>query len=413
MEKSQKSVITRILMTFAIVFTITLAGGISAKAALSAPTGLAQSGASKDSVSITYNEVAGAEEYAIQIANNASFTNAVTGTTTSRSPYIDSADGLTIAPGSSYWVRVAAIDSNGAAGAWSSALEVVTKPGSAPTNLVHTGSTTNSITLQWSAVEGANCYEVAYCESGSSDFVNVETTTNSVTLSGLSKNAEYYVDVTAARKSSSGAVAENTTGTYIGSVPVTPSKASVKLGYHSGKSVRLDWNEICCEDGYEVQLYTAYKNKDSKIKTYKKETYSNYAYISNSKLKKSNFYKLRVRTYCKDSSGKKYYSKWSSFVYTCDQPDVKRMESTANGLHTTWEKVNGTDRYVVYVSTKQKSGYKKSGTTKNNSITVTKYGKSKLQSGKRYYVYVVPQVKAGGKWYSCKASWCWSQIYSR
>lgn len=400
-------------MTFAIVFTITLVGGISAKAALSAPTGLKQDGASKSSFSIVYDGVAGAEEYAVQVATDASFANAVTGTVSSRTAYISSTGSLTIAPGSSYYVRVAAIDSSGTPGAWSSALEVVTRPGSEPTNLVHTKSTTSSITLQWNPVEGANCYEIAYCKSGSDDFVEVETSTNSVTLSGLSKNTEYYVAVAAARKSSSGAIAVETTGAYIGSVPVTPSKATAKIGYHSGKNVRLNWNEIDCADGYEVQLYTAYNKKASKIKTYKKETYSNYAYISNSKLNKPYFYKLRVRTYSKDSNGKKYYSSWSSFVYTCDQPEIKKMYTSGNGLYTTWEKAKGADRYVVYVSTKQKSGYKKLGTTKSNSITVTKCGKSKLKSGKRYYVYVVPQIKAGGKWYTGDAAYCWSQVYGR
>lgn len=52
------------------------------------------------------------------------------------------------------------------------------------------------------------------------------------------------------------------------------------------------------------------------------------------------------------------------------------------------------------MSTKKDSGYKKVATTGNTSKVITKIGKSKLKSGKTYYVRVVAQNKVGKKYYS-------------
>ena len=78
------------------------------------------------------------------------------------------------------------------------------------------------------------------------------------------------------------------------------------------------------------------------------------------------------------------------------------------------DKINGADRYVVYVSTKKDSGYKKFQTTGKNSTTITKYGKNKLKSGKTYYFYVVAQKKVDNKYQSGTAGNAtkrWSMTY--
>ena len=41
------------------------------------------------------------------------------------------------------------------------------------------------------------------------------------------------------------------------------------------------------------------------------------------------------------------------------------------GIKVNWDKIKGADRYVVYVSTKKDSGYKKFQTTGKNSTTIT------------------------------------------
>lgn len=417
MEKNQKSIITKILMTLALVVTVAVVGGIQTKAAAAAPTGLKQDYDSKTAVGVTWNEVASAEAYAVQISSNSSFTDGITGGTYSNSCTIWNDDWSAIAAGKSYYVRVASIDSTGNIGAYSAPIEVATRPATATKSIKHTKSTTSSVTLNWSAVSGANTYRVYYSKLGSSSeksvVVNGKT---SVTLKGLSKNSEYLVYVYAGRKTAAGYTAYESSGKYKSAIPVTPQKtASVKVRgyYESSGELSLQWKDARCVDGYEVQLYTAYKNKDTKVKSFTKKTTSYYATIKNSNLKKHNFYKVRVRTYCLDSNGKKYYGGWSSWIYTCQQPDVKKMQSTSKGLKVSWDKIKGADRYVIYVSTKQKSGYKKYATTKSTSKVITKCGSSKLKSGKKYYVYVVAQNKVGKKYYSGESNYCWYTTYRK
>ena len=57
--------------------------------------------------------------------------------------------------------------------------------------------------------------------------------------------------------------------------------------------------------------------------------------------------------------------------------------------------MTGATSYTVYVSNKEKSGYKKVGTynSKKTSVTIKKYGKAALKSGKTYYVKVVAEKK--------------------
>lgn len=419
MQMKQRNLLTKTLMTFAIVFVMALVCGTQAKAAtVAAPTGLKQDYDAKSAVGVTWNEVAGAEQYRVQISTNTSFTDGVYTTRYANSCTFYSDDWSAITAGRSYYVRVASVDSLGNLGAFCSPIEVATRPGTATTSLKHTKSTGTSVTLGWNAVSGSNTYKVIYRKSGSSTEKTVDVNgKTSVTLSNLSKNSEYSAYVYAGRKTAAGYTAYEVSGKYLGSVPVTPQKATsfkVTGFYDSLGEIDVSWKSINCADGYQVQVYTAYKKKDTQVgKTITKNTTSNYAYIKNSTFKKNYCFKVRVRTYCKDSNGKKYYSGWSSWLYTAPQPDVKKLQSTSKGLKATWEKIKGADRYVIYISRKQKSGYKKFGTTTSTSKVITKCGNSKLKSGKKYYVYVVAQNKVGKKYYSGEAMYCWGTKYKK
>ena len=101
------------------------------------------------------------------------------------------------------------------------------------------------------------------------------------------------------------------------------------------------------------------KDKDSKIKTV--TTSSAYTYIKTSALKKHNFYKVKVRAYALNSKNEKMYGSWSSWKYVSPQPDVTKIKNNKSkkGIQISWDKIKGANRYVVYVSTKKDSGYKK------------------------------------------------------
>ena len=136
-------------------------------------------------------------------------------------------------------------------------------------------------------------------------------------------------------------------------------------------------------DGYEWEIWTAYQKKDKKVKSATQASDS--AFIKHNSFKKYNFFKMRVRAYCTNGDGKKLAGGWSDWTYFCPQPEIIKLKSTKSGINLKWSTIKGADRYEVYVSTKEKSGFKKCVTTKKTSATVKKIGKSSFKNNKTYY----------------------------
>ena len=78
-----------------------------------------------------------------------------------------------------------------------------------------------------------------------------------------------------------------------------------------------------------------------------------------------------------------------------------------------WSKVKGAKDYTVYVSMKEKSGYKKFKTTKKTGIVLNKYGKSSLKNNRKYYYYVVANKKVGKRTYTSDVLGAWYVTYKK
>lgn len=412
-SKRAKEMFAKSLLTLALAFGLIFVSGTMARAATTttvpaAPgqvTGVKQTDAGTGNVRLEWQALLNnGIRYSVQIYSGTSWIEKED--VSANSAYIS---GLNA--GTSYQVKVVPYvsyrnDNWEQLKVWgkdSAVLEVVTTPNSKPSTIKHTKSTDTSVTVQWSAVPGANTYCVEYIKDGanSSTAKKATATGTSIALKSLSKNSEYTIRVYPGRKTSTGAFVKYSSGyAYLSNVPVKPSKVSgLEVSYYWQyiKQIQVECNKNKAADGYQWQLYTAYKSKDTKVKS--ASSGSNSTYFKSSAIGKHNFYKVRVRCYCTDSNGKKYYSPWTSWKYVCPQPDVK-LKNTSKGMKVSWDKIKGADRYVVYMSTKKDSGYKKVATTGNTSKVITKIGKSKLKSGKTYYVRVVAQNKVGKKYYS-------------
>lgn len=407
-----KSMLIKTLLTLALAFVMILVSGTMTKAATTIPaapgqvTGVKQMDAGTDFVKIQWGALVDKDvKYSVQIYDGSTSTWKERDTTSDTYMYIRKLSAATtykvkIVPYVSYYDDNRNVQR--VLGKESAAIEVVTAPNSMPSSLKHTKSTYTSITVKWSAVQGANTYRVEYKKDGanSNTIKQVYTTKTSIELKKLSKNSEYDIWVYAGRKTSTGSFVEySNSGKSIYDVPVRPAKVSgLEIPYYWQylKEIVVDCDKNAAADGYQWQLYTAYKGKDTKVKSINGGTSVSF---SNSAIGKHNFYKVRVRAYCIDGNNKKYYSPWTSWKYVCPQPGVT-LKSTSKGIKASWDKIKGADRYIVYMSTKQDSGYKKVATTKNASKVITKFGKSKLKSGKTYYFRVVAQNKVGKKYYS-------------
>ncbi|MCI8326906.1 MAG: fibronectin type III domain-containing protein [Lachnospiraceae bacterium] len=422
MKKKKQTKLMFVKAITALVLTVLVfcASGVMTKAA-TAPgqvTGLKQTNASTTWVELEWTaQLMNGVKYSVQIYDNSTGQWVEKDTTSTNSKMV-----MGLTAGTSYRMRVQAYvteNSGKVFGAASSELEVVTLPNTSVESLKHTGSTKDSITLSWAPVPNANTYLVEYkrADVNSTAMQSVKTNQTKITLKKLKLDTEYTVQVSPGRKTSDGKFEKYNHYTSKYYVPVTPSKVKgLEVPYYWQSlgeiKVKCDRNKVA--DGYDWQLYTAYKGKkDKKVKTESKST--DYNYISKSVLKQHNFYKVRVRAYILDDNGKKYFSPWTSWKYTCPQPDVK-LKKASKGIKVSWDKIQGADRYVIYMSTKEKSGYKKVGTAKGTSKVISKLGKQKLKSGKTYWVYVVAQNKDGKKYYSGNAgnaSYRWRIKYKK
>ena len=435
MKKSSKSVWSRFVMTFAAAFLLMLVTTVPVKADSSnmpLVKDIKQTDASTNSVGIIWSCPGSDIRFKIETSEQLS-----TGYTDyNKRPQSSASVTLTkLGAGKVYYVRITPIrytmegigKYTTVTGTTSQPFRVVTAPDSAPASLTHVKSSTDTIKVKWSAVPGADVYQVVYSQSGTANEFTKETTGTSVTLKNLSKDARYTIKVRAGKKYTDG------TGRAWGNyhtkydVPVKSTKVEgIKVsGYYQNLSkISITNKAKACADGYQYQLYTAYKGQDKETKVKSITVNQNNPGSSNqvsasmkiSALKNHNFYKVRVRAYSLNSKNEKIYGVWSSWKYVSPQPDVTSKKHTQKGIKINWDKINGADGYVVYVSTKKDSGYKKFQITGKNSTTITKYGKNKLKSGKTYYFYVVAQKKVDNKYLSGKAGNAtkrWSMTYKK
>ena len=83
---------------------------------------------------------------------------------------------------------------------------------------------------------------------------------------------------------------------------------------------------------------------------------------------------------------------------TATKPEIKKVKAEGKGkVEVAWKKSAGADKYIVYYSTKKKSGYTYGGITTGNKLTI-----KNLTPGKTYYFQVkgVEANAAGGDVYS-------------
>ncbi len=323
--------------------------------------------------------------------------------------------------GTTYYVKVRAyIDSwskpKEYSNSYSNVLECVTSPNSAPSTFEKTGSTTTSISLKWSSVPGANCYKVVYKKSGSNGEKSTVVTGTKTTIKKLSKNSEYTFYVYPMRRTSTKsyiALLSYKYG-YLSGAAVTPSKVTgvyVSNYYKYSSEIDVDYKNIDSAKGYQAELWTAYGKEKRLTKDFGSWLGTN---LKNSQIKKHKFFKVRVRAYVENSKGTKSYGAWSGWKYVSQQPDVLKMKSSKAGITITYDTIDGASRYDIYASTKQKSGYKKIGSTNKTKYLIKSGKKLKLKKGKKYYVYVVPYKKSGSKYYSGEAgnaNLCWYTTY--
>lgn len=282
----------------------------------------------------------------------------------------------------------------------SAAIDVVTSPSGYPT-ATQTKATTKSFSVAITGVTGANYYTVIY-----NNLTVAQGTSNKLTTANtLLPGTGYWIRAYAARRSSSGYIAY---GSYDYEKVKTLANAVPKGSFGvSNAWLNIDSFRFAVSagnidaDGWQWQFTNTKGNK-----VLRNAAGSGF-YASSLK---GTFYKYRVRSYVECGTGKSY-SAWSTFK-TFAIPKSISVKGSKKALRVSIGKVSGSTKLAVYISTKEKSGFKKVKTVsaKKRSLTIKKIGKKKLKKGKTYYIKVVPMAKVGKKTlkaetyavYSCK-----------
>lgn len=259
MKKSSKSVWSRFVMTFAAAFLLMLVTTVPVKADSSVPlvADMKQTDASTTSAGISWSCPGSEVRFKVEMSEQMS-----SGYWTYKESQSSASITLTkLGAGKVYYVRITPFKYNieglnkytKVKGTTSRPLRVVTAPDSTPASLTHVKSSTDTIKVKWSAVPGADVYQVVYSQSGTANEFTKETTGTSVTLKNLSKDARYTIKVRAGKKYTDG------TGRAWGNyhtkydVPVKSTKVEgIKVsGYYQNLSkISITNKAKACADGY-------------------------------------------------------------------------------------------------------------------------------------------------------------------
>lgn len=285
------------------------------------------------------------------------------------------------------------------------ALALALLPGKAyASGFTQTAATKDSATITWEDPNAGNSsyvttgYTVAWGDDHgtTTQSVALPATQKSFTFTGLKPGTKYYAKVTYSYKTTYGSYDDSWLDSdYVASRVVAPTGVKQTKWYYYANSVNFTWNEQEAADRVEYKVCKA-----GSTKTFAKDsfTYTPTSFSVN-KVKNNTMYTVQMRVH--DQWG---WSGWSKKAYLFTQPMVnaKKTKVKGNKMTVIWGKIKGATSYSVYVSTKEKKGYKKVATVKSSksSVTVKKLGKKKFSPKKNYYVYVVANKKVGKTTYT-------------
>lgn len=259
----------------------------------------------------------------------------------------------------------------------------------------------NSITVRWTQVPGAQGYEISRALSPDGEFRLLAVVTKEGIFtykdSGLALGTTYYYKV----RSYATIDGKKVYGAYSAAaqqqcVPAAPKLTAEASGT---TSVKLVWEKVempAGESGYYI--YQVTETGEKKIKTCKNTAVS----YTVKKLVYGASYTYRVCAWFKDANGTVIRGALSDALTTTPAlaaVTVKRVAPSKNGgLEISWKYTKGQeeDEYLIYRSTKKKSGFKKIKTVKRKAGAKSgSYTDKKISVGKKYYYKVICRKKMG------------------
>lgn len=261
-------------------------------------------------------------------------------------------------------------------------ITVITAP-KAPTGLKVNTTTSDSVTIKWTAVSGAAKYAIYKLGSNGKYTRIAIVKTNSYTASGLLANTAVTYKV----KAISVLNGKTYYGAFSSSVTASTGPNKVKnlsVSSVTETSAKLTWSKSTGANGYYIYIY----NETTKSYDYVGKSTTTTCTLKNLTAGSSGKYIVKpYRTYNKT----KYKGTQSSSVTVKTLPsktqNLKFTDATKNSYTLKWDKVSGADGYEIYK--KQSNGqYKLVATASENSYKFTNL-KSAMEATYKVRAYVV------------------------
>ncbi len=263
----------------------------------------------------------------------------------------------------------------------------------APSTFVLKGVTSSSLTLSWSAVDGAKGYEVLRSTDGKKWSTTDTKTKRSLTVKKLKAGTKYYFVVRAYSGKYDGT--KSATRTFY-TTPAAPS--GLKLTKATTTSLAVSWGKVTGAAGYQVQYSTDGKKWTSLSGTTKTSATIN-------SLSSGKKYYVRVRAYVKNSNVKDisatsyggYSSTLTTYTNVVAPKTVSLTDVTTSSLTISWSSSTGAASYEYYnpvskkwVSTKTSRSAKITGLNAGTkySVKVKAIGSNKVAAETSTYYFV-------------------------
>lgn len=349
---------------------------IAATTRIACVSGLTAKSSTVSSVTLSWNKVASATGYVVEIYKGGKWNTVLT--TKNNTALSCKVTGL--AAGSTYKARIKCYRLANGAYSFSEYLEadVNTKIANV-TGFKASGNTASSITFSWNkntAATGGYIVEI-YKGGKWTQILNAKSnTTLTCTATGLSANATYSVRIKSFKK---------TTATTYFSDYLTfsadtriPNVTSLKYKADSASQVTLSWSRNTAADGYTVEIYRGGKWEQVLCAT------------SNTKLSckitglaEGSTYSVRIKSY-KVKNGRTVFSEYLKSTATTGLNPVAKLgeqtNSTASSIRFSWARKSCATGYIVEIY----KGGKWNLVTKTTSNTVTSCQITNLNSGTSY-----------------------------
>lgn len=349
---------------------------IAATTRIACVSGLTAKSSTVSSVTLSWNKVASATGYVVEIYKGGKWNTVLT--TKNNTALSCKVTGL--AAGSTYKARIKCYRLANGAYSFSEYLEadVNTKIANV-TGFKASGNTASSITFSWNkntAATGGYIVEI-YKGGKWTQILNAKSnTTLTCTATGLSANATYSVRIKSFKK---------TTATTYFSDYLTfsadtriPNVTSLTYKADSASQVTLSWSRNTAADGYTVEIYRGGKWEQVLCAT------------SNTKLSckitglaEGSTYSVRIKSY-KVKNGRTVFSEYLKSIATTGLNPVAKLgeqkNSTASSIRFSWARKSCATGYIVEIY----KGGKWNLVTKTTSNTVTSCQITNLNSGTSY-----------------------------